>query len=130
MYSDGQPNLQIVDVTRNGDELFANLILSNSTYDKRVPPPITLEGVELSDGSFWPAATLQVSDDSEGPWESLPPSRPDGKKASVTIPSTLSLSPLRVDFRPFLPYIAREAWGRVVLQNGEATVIALKDLRD
>ena len=40
MYSGGQPNLQIIDVTRNGDELFANLVLSNSTYEKRVPPPI------------------------------------------------------------------------------------------
>ena len=129
MYTDGQPNLQVVDVTRNGDELFANLILSNSTYEKRVPPAIILQGVQLSDGSFWPDATLQVGDDPKGPWENLKRSRSDGEKASVTIPPTLSLSPLRVDLRPLIPLFGRKAWARVLLPNGEATIIEMKDLR-
>jgi hypothetical protein len=130
MHSGGQPNLQIIDVTRNGDELFANLSLSNSTHEKRVPPPITVHGVQLSDGSFWPDVRLHVGDDSKGPWETIPAPRSDGEKTSVTIPSTLSLLPLRVDFLPFVPFFGRKAWGRVLLPNGEATVFEIKELQD
>ncbi len=109
MYSDGQPNLQIVSVRRNGDELFADLSLSNSTYEKRVPPPVTITGVQLSDGSFWPHVKLQVGDTTKGPWETIPQSGLTGKEASVTIPPTLSVSPLRVDFLPFAPFISHKA---------------------
>jgi hypothetical protein len=130
MYTNGQPNLQISSVRRNGDELFADLSLSNSTYEKRVPPPITIRGVQLLDGSFWPDVKLQVGDDPKGPWEAIPHPPPVGKKASVTIPPTLSVFPLRVDFLPFVPFLGRKAWGRVMLPNGEAAIIELKELKD
>ena len=129
-YTDGQPNLQIISVRRNGDELFADLALSNSTYEKRVPPPITVTGVELSDGTFWPDVKLQVSDTPKGPWETIPQPDHTGKKVSVTIPPTISVSPLRVDFLPFVPFISHKAWGRVVFPNGEATLVEMKELRD
>jgi hypothetical protein len=130
MYRDGQPNLQISSVRRNGDELFASLSLSNSTYEKRVLPPITVRGFQLSDGSFWPHVKLQVGDDSKGPWETIPQSKLTGKNASVTIPPTLSVFPLRVDFLPFVPFVAHKAWGRVLLPSGESALVDLKELRD
>jgi hypothetical protein len=81
MYTNGQPNLLISRVRRNGDELFADLSLSNSPYEKRVPPPITIQGVELFDGSFWTDVKLQVGDDPKGPWETIPQSTRIGGKA-------------------------------------------------
>ncbi len=129
MYTNGQPKFQVSSVRRNGDELFADLSFSNSTYEKRILPPVTIRGVQLSDGSFWPYVTLQVGDSTDGPWKEIGRSHQPGKRSSVTIPPTLMSAPLRVDFLPFLPFLHRNKLGRVVLPNGDAALFELKDLR-
>jgi len=129
MYANGQPKFQASSVRRNGDELFGDLSYSNSDYGKRVPPPVTIRGTQLSDGSFWPHVTLQVGDRAEGPWKTIGRSHLSGKQSSVTVPSTLTIAPLRVDFLPFLPFLHRNNLGRIVLPNGDAALLDLKDLR-
>src|SRR6266480_2625687 len=96
---------------------------------KRILPPVTIRGVQLSDGSFWPYVTLQVGDSTDGPWKEIGRSHQPGKRSSVTIPPTLMSAPLRVDFLPFLPFLHRNKLGRVVLPNGDAALFELKDLR-
>jgi hypothetical protein len=98
MYANGQPKFQASSVRRNGDELFGDLSYSNSDYGKRVPPPVTIRGTQLSDGSFWPHVTLQVGDRAEGPWKTIGRSHLSGKQSSgpfllhLRLPHCVSIS--------------------------------------
>jgi hypothetical protein len=59
--------LTVSSATRNGDELYGDLMFTNVVEGKKIPPSVTIRGAQLPDGSFWPYASLEVGSDFKGP---------------------------------------------------------------
>jgi hypothetical protein len=117
-------------LTCHGDELYGDIMFTNVVDNGKVPPPVTIRGSQMPDGSFWPFIELQVGPDSKGPWKTIASIHRDGTELSLTVPASITVAGLRADLRPFLPFIDSMRWGRVVLQTGDASVVELKELRE
>ena len=118
---------QIVSVKGEGDKVRGEFLYDNST-EKGVPPAVTLPGVKMSDGSFWPNATLYVGKTRDGEWKPVQSTAISGEAVSVVIPPTLCLMRLQVDFAPFRPFLRSMALGKAVLPNGETAYFDLSEL--
>ena len=81
-------------------------------------------------GFFWPSVTFQVGDLCKGPWETIPngPARP-GSAELVVEPNEV-VTRLKVDLKPFLPYVRQCENGRVVLTSGDGAVFELSHLKN
>ena len=99
----------------------------NYTKGTPNPSPITIKGVKLSDGSFWPPASLHVSKSQDGPWRSIGESSRQGKSETLSIAAGKTIF-MQVDLSAFIPLLTQERWGRVLLASGDAAIIEFKDL--
>jgi|GEM_PF-5746588 len=121
--------LELLSASRDHDQLSGDYTFTNISEKVPVAPTVSIQGVQLPDGSFWPPAILEVGDDPKGPWR-VGASSKVGPEVTLTIPATLMVGGLEVDFAAFKPYLAGGGWGRVTLATGESAVIDLKFLRD
>ena len=106
-----------------GTAEFENYIKGNPD-----PAPAVIKGARLPNGSFWPFATLQVSDSMEGPWQTIGRSAVAGEPATITVAAGKIISDLAIDLSAFRPVRRQKRWGRIVLETGDDAVIELKEL--
>jgi hypothetical protein len=109
-----------------------NVLVGTGQYENYVkgnpnPPPAAIRGVKLSDGSFWPPASLQVGRSLDGPWRTIGGSSRHGKSDVRTVAAGKTVF-LHVDLSAFIPLLEQERWGRVLLSTGDAAIIEFKDL--
>lgn len=114
----------VIEISSEGDDLQAIC----SYVDKHSSSPTLLDGVQTSDGKFWPNVVAQVADDYDGVWITI------GKCSSAGKPITLSLerddvkAELYVDLRIFRPMVGKFRYGRLVLINGNVAAFELYKL--
>ena len=123
-----QQKMQIEGFSAKGDKLYGHLMFANFTDDVNIPDAVVIRGTQLPDGSFWPYLRLEVGSDRDGPWKSIGSVHLEGSEISLTVPPSILVSALRADLRPFRPYLADMAWGRVSLPTGQSALIDLKEL--
>ena len=122
--------LELSTASRNGDQLFGDFMLTNMSDKTPVPATVIIRGTQLADGTFWPRATLEVSDNPKGPWKAVGESSKSGPELTLTVPASIMAAGLKVDFAAFEPFLATGGWGKVTFPTGESAIIDLKFLRD
>jgi hypothetical protein len=93
--------------------------------------PSTIEGIETSDGDFYPQVSFQVADNEQGSqWKTIEASisRP-GKSTKLTVAPKSASKALKVDLDVFRPYIGKGKYGRLLLKTGESAVFQIDDLQ-
>jgi hypothetical protein len=118
---------QMLSVMGEDGKVYGEFWYNNFT-DKDVPPPATISGTRMSDGTFWPDVALYVGNAREGEWKPLTPVKVSGETVSVIVPPTLCLANLEVDFSPFRPFLRTMKIGKAVLSNGETAYFDLLEL--
>ena len=76
---------QIVTVKGEGDKVRGEFWYDNFA-EKGVPLAVTLTGIKMSDGSFWPDALLYVGKTRDGEWKPVQHAAISGEAVSVVIP--------------------------------------------
>jgi hypothetical protein len=99
------------------------------SYTNTKQKPVTIRGVEVENGDFYPNVTLRVADKKDGQWETL-----ESSKRSAP-PSTMIVKPggspnktFKVDLDPFTSRIGKFHFGRITLDTGESATFPLDDL--
>lgn len=87
-----------------------------------------IEGMESSDGRFWPQVTAQVANDPEGVWKVVGASKNAGAPTKLNVGPRDSDARLYVDLDLFRPQIGQYRYGRMVLASGISATFELKDL--
>ena len=101
------------------------------TYSNGTSRTVILEGIETTDGDFYPKVLSQVADQKENPeWKTIATgiSRA-GKVVTITVEPKTASGPLKVDLDVFRPFVGKGKFGRLVLKNGEAAVFQSDDLQ-
>lgn len=89
-----------------------------------------IDGVETSNGDFYPNVIAQVSNDKRGTWETLKTSPTIlGKDVTITVEAKGASRTLMVDLDVFRPFIGKLRYGRLLLKTGERATFELADLR-
>lgn len=121
--------LELLSASRDHDQLSGDYTFTNISEKTPLAPTVSIRGIQLPDGSFWPTAMLEVGDGPKGPWRRVGTSTKVGPEVTLTVPATLMVAGLKVDFAAFKPYLAGGGWGRVTLTSGESAITDLKFLR-
>jgi hypothetical protein len=90
--------------------------------------PVTIEGVQTSDDSFWPHVTAQVSNDPGREWKAIGSTKRNGEPATVTLDRNRPNIWLHLDLDCFRPMIGKFRYGKVTLRNGQTAMFDMKDL--
>lgn len=89
---------------------------------------ITLHGIRLKDGDFYPTVHLAVGGGKDK-WNAIKSSPQRGKAASLVVKAHAEPDKaLKVDLDPFLSYIGKYSLGRITLETGEAAEFELTQL--
>lgn len=89
----------------------------------------SIEGVKSTDGHFWPEVTAQVSNDVSGPWRTVGnKSNHEGTATAIRIRAHDSKTRFDVDLNIFLECVERFRYGRLVLNNGDAALVELREI--
>jgi hypothetical protein len=89
--------------------------------------PLTLHGTKDSDGDFSPFVSYEIATKGTTEWKEI--AKFESKNpVAIEIGSSNPRMGLHVDMDPFRPHIGKSHWGRVVLENGQATIFSLEDL--
>ena len=92
--------------------------------------PVTIDGIDASNGYFYPDVVNQVSNAKDGDWRTLErPANNAGKPAALVVEARGASKTLRVDLNVFIPLIGKVKYGRLLLKNGEAAVFQINDLQ-
>lgn len=113
---------------RDGELLVAEAAYTNFVEKGGPPKKTEIRGHRLPDGSFWPTAALQVSDEPDGPWRTLGHSSRRGVARSMIVHRDRTLR-VHFDLSPFLPMLGTRQFGRVVISTGEYAMIAFSFIK-
>ena len=101
------------------------------TYYNITSALFTIEGIETSDGDFYPQVLSQVSDKKEGGhWKTIKESiSRSGKPTKLAVEPQSPSKTLKVDLDAFLPFVGQRKYGRLLLKTGESAVFQIDDLQ-
>lgn len=89
---------------------------------------VILDGARTPDREFWPSVTPQVADGIDGPWTTCSEWKNPGVAATLEVESAVTAK-LMVDLSVFRSQVDTTNYGRILLNNGEAAVFKLEQLR-
>jgi hypothetical protein len=90
---------------------------------------VKIDGVQTSDGRFWPDVTLETANTTDGEWHRFDQSKASGRAASHIFKSDEANPVLYFIFDGFRPLIGKVKYGRVILPgNGFNTFFELNEL--
>jgi hypothetical protein len=89
---------------------------------------VTLHGKKADDGKFHPVVVYEVGVEDETKWKKLGSNSEGPGSDTVTVSPDNQMVRVTIDMEPFRPWIGTYRYGRVVLENGDAAIIALEDL--
>lgn len=113
------------------DILFGSLIVKNKSSEKGTArgPIMSIEGHQGADGTFWPAAELQVQKEKGGEWTKIGSSGNETPLSEVKVYTGTTLWGLRINLDPFKVHLRKFKLGRIVLKSGDQAEFLLDDLK-
>ncbi|MGI8820019.1 MAG: hypothetical protein ACR2ID_03980 [Chthoniobacterales bacterium] len=111
-----------------GDHLRATCSYANYSYENDAPPPVTIRGVEMKDGKFYPHVFAKVTNDVKGEWQTIAELGIAGKRRSRRVAGNSVADRLAAQLDVFRSQIGKFTYGSLVLPTGEPAVFELKDL--
>jgi hypothetical protein len=120
---------ELGEVSQEKTRLVGNFHLDEHVIPGQKNGAFIIDGSQSDDGRFWPNVELQVSNETNGKWQTIASSLDHPVSARVQVYPGLSVFGLSIDFDPFKRFIGKYNFGRVSLKSGEKAVFPLDDLK-
>lgn len=125
------PSIILRQLRQDEQHLTGTFLFENISGPRQQAKGVILDGVETSDGRFWPRVRCEVqrrANHPQDPWELVGTSSMPGKHTKLRVAAESPVVELWVRLDIFQPLLGKYLAGRIVLNCGERGEFSMSDI--